>query len=124
MRSNLNRPLAGTGDGEEPAGKAFKAADGSKQQKKVAKEEIPYISVLNRLLPPEIRVLAACEVSPSFNSRFDCLYRVYKYFFVKRDLDIEVHPPISSVLRACSGDDIRCSHIEDERGCELPGRKA
>ncbi|KAJ7058073.1 pseudouridine synthase [Mycena amicta] len=38
-------------------------------------------SILNRLLPSTIRVLAWSPVDPSFSSRFACTSRHYKYFF-------------------------------------------
>ncbi|BGP39442.1 pseudouridine synthase deg1 [Rhodotorula kratochvilovae] len=43
--------------------------------------EIPYITLLNRHLPPSIRVHAWSPVSASFSSRFSCIWRHYKYFF-------------------------------------------
>lgn len=43
--------------------------------------EVPYISLLNRHLPPTIRILAWSPVSASFSSRFSCIWRHYKYFF-------------------------------------------
>ncbi|KAL8454436.1 hypothetical protein Emed_000157 [Eimeria media] len=49
-----------------------------------------YVSLLNRLLPPDIRVLAATLVPQTFDARFDCLYRVYKYFFAIEGLDIKL----------------------------------
>ena len=47
-------------------------------------DEIPYCQVLNRLLPPDIRVLAWCPNPPSdFSARFSCKERRYKYFFTQ-----------------------------------------
>ncbi|GAA6039146.1 hypothetical protein JCM8097_005348 [Rhodosporidiobolus ruineniae] len=43
--------------------------------------EIPYITLLNRHLPPSIRVHAWSPVSATFSSRFSCIWRHYKYFF-------------------------------------------
>lgn len=43
--------------------------------------EIPYVTVLNRKLPPSIRILAWSPVSPEFSSRYSCIWRHYKYFF-------------------------------------------
>lgn len=43
--------------------------------------ELPYVTALNRLLPHTIRVTGWSPVRPSFNARFDCRYRHYKYFF-------------------------------------------
>jgi len=48
------------------------------------------MTILNRVLPPDIRIVGIAEVSPSFNARFDCLYRIYKYFFVQGEMDIQV----------------------------------
>ncbi|CAD6583905.1 MAG: hypothetical protein CYPHOPRED_002519 [Cyphobasidiales sp. Tagirdzhanova-0007] len=58
----------------------------SKQKQKQAskygaKEELPYQLLLNRVLPPSIRILAWSPVSPDFDSRFSCRFRHYKYFF-------------------------------------------
>lgn len=46
-----------------------------------AKTEHDYLSILNRLLPPTIRILAWSPVSTNFSARFSCTYRHYKYFF-------------------------------------------
>ncbi|KAK3315024.1 pseudouridine synthase [Apodospora peruviana] len=45
-------------------------------------DEIPYCRVLNRLLPPDIRILAwAPHLPENFSSRFSCRERQYRYFF-------------------------------------------
>ena len=45
-------------------------------------DELPYIQVLNRVLPPDIRILAWCPKPPSdFSARFSCKERRYRYFF-------------------------------------------
>ena len=47
-------------------------------------DEVPYPQVLNRLLPPDIRVLAWCPSPPlGFSARFTCKERRYKYFFTQ-----------------------------------------
>ena len=47
-------------------------------------DEIPYAQVLNRLLPPDIRVLAWCPSPPvDFSARFLCRERRYRYFFTQ-----------------------------------------
>lgn len=52
--------------------------------------ELPYVSILNSMLPDDIRVTAVClHPPPDFNARFLCLYRHYRYFFEKSTLDIE-----------------------------------
>jgi tRNA pseudouridine38/39 synthase len=53
-----------------------------------AAEEIRYTHILNRVLPPDIRVLAWAPAEPSFSARFSCLERTYRYFFPRADLDI------------------------------------
>ena len=46
------------------------------------KDELPYIQVLNRVLPEDIRVLAWCpNPPPEFSARFSCKERRYRYFF-------------------------------------------
>jgi tRNA pseudouridine38/39 synthase len=53
------------------------------------KAEFRYISMLNRVLPPTIRVLAWSPVAAGFSARHNCKYRHYKYFFHGEGLDIE-----------------------------------
>jgi tRNA pseudouridine38/39 synthase len=46
------------------------------------KDELPYISILNAILPSDIRVLAWCPHPPdNFDARFSCGERRYRYFF-------------------------------------------
>ncbi|PNF21236.1 tRNA pseudouridine(38/39) synthase [Cryptotermes secundus] len=52
-------------------------------------EELDYSKLLNRVLPPDIRVLAWCPAPPDFSARFDCKERTYKYFFPRGNLNIE-----------------------------------
>ena len=47
-------------------------------------DELPYVSILNRVLPEDIRVLAWCPHPPEgFDARFSCRERHYKYFFTQ-----------------------------------------
>ncbi|KAL2855304.1 pseudouridine synthase [Aspergillus pseudoustus] len=47
-------------------------------------DELPYISLLNKTLPADIRVLAWCANPPEgFDARFSCRGRHYKYFFTQ-----------------------------------------
>jgi tRNA pseudouridine38/39 synthase len=47
-------------------------------------DEIPYPTLLNKLLPPDIRVLAWCPAPPlGFSARFSCKERQYRYFFTQ-----------------------------------------
>lgn len=51
--------------------------------------EIPYPHVLNKLLPPEIRIIAWAPVEQEFDARFSCLHRTYKYFFPAANVDVD-----------------------------------
>ncbi|KAI5840627.1 pseudouridine synthase [Tricharina praecox] len=45
-------------------------------------DEMPYTAILNRLLPPTIRILAWAPNPPAgFSARFNCRARHYRYFF-------------------------------------------
>lgn len=52
--------------------------------------EIAYAHVLNKLLPPEIRIIAWMPVDQEFDARFSCLHRTYKYFFPAANVDVDV----------------------------------
>ncbi|KAJ1955853.1 pseudouridine synthase deg1 [Dispira parvispora] len=43
--------------------------------------EMPFVVMLNRELPRDIRVLAWAPIPVTFNARYDCLWRHYKYYF-------------------------------------------
>ncbi|NXK89741.1 PUS3 synthase, partial [Formicarius rufipectus] len=51
-------------------------------------EELRYTHILNRVLPPDIRVLAWAPVGPEFSARFSCQCRTYRYFFPCAQLDV------------------------------------
>ncbi|KAJ2783330.1 pseudouridine synthase deg1 [Coemansia javaensis] len=53
-----------------------------------AERELPYANMLNKHLPPEIRVLAWSPVRADFSARFSCKSRFYRYFFSQEGLDI------------------------------------
>ncbi|KAJ1976586.1 pseudouridine synthase deg1 [Dimargaris xerosporica] len=53
----------------------------------LGQQELPYLRMLNRNLPADIRVLAWAPVPLGFDARFDCLWRHYKYFFT-----LDAHP--------------------------------
>lgn len=53
-------------------------------------KEVPYISILNQLLPDDIRISAVCLRPPKgFDARFSCKHRHYRYLFHKGNLDIK-----------------------------------
>lgn len=46
------------------------------------RDELPYTFMLNKVLPPDIRVLAWCpDPTNDFDARFSCRERRYRYFF-------------------------------------------
>lgn len=49
---------------------------------------VDFSKILNPQLPDDIRVIGWCPVPDSFNARFDCRYRQYKYYFLKAGLNI------------------------------------
>ncbi|KAJ6593151.1 pseudouridine synthase [Mycena capillaripes] len=63
-----------------------------------AKAEHSYTLILNRILPPTIRILAWSPVAPEFSSRFACKSRHYKYFFAPDGLDIRLMSEAGSLL--------------------------
>eukprot|EP00928_Gymnodinium_smaydae_P058923 TRINITY_DN42134_c0_g1_i1.p1 TRINITY_DN42134_c0_g1~~TRINITY_DN42134_c0_g1_i1.p1 ORF type:complete len:354 (-),score=78.40 TRINITY_DN42134_c0_g1_i1:96-1157(-) len=48
-----------------------------------------YVRILNRVLPSDIRILAAMPVPSDFDARFRCTGRVYKYFFAAAGHDVD-----------------------------------
>lgn len=47
-------------------------------------DELPYVTLLNSVLPEDIRILAWCpRPPPGFDARFSCRERQYKYFFTQ-----------------------------------------
>lgn len=51
--------------------------------------EYPYDVILNMLLPGDVRVTGWAPVPDSFNARYDCIQRHYKYFFMLGNLDLK-----------------------------------
>lgn len=52
--------------------------------------EYDYVTIVNKLLPEDIRLVAYCYPDESFDARFSCLYREYKYFFCLEDMDFSL----------------------------------
>ncbi|KAJ8462947.1 hypothetical protein ONZ45_g17755 [Pleurotus djamor] len=59
---------------------------------------INYLTLLNRLLPQTIRILAWSPIDASFSARFNCKHRHYKYFFSSASLDIPQMRKAASLL--------------------------
>lgn len=51
-------------------------------------DEFDYARVLNAILPPDVQVMSWCPVDKTFNARFHAGYRVYRYYFVRRALNV------------------------------------
>lgn len=48
------------------------------------RDELPYVNLLNSVLPDDIRILAWCpHPPPDFDARFSCRERQYRYFFTQ-----------------------------------------
>ena len=54
------------------------------------RSEFHYLRLVNRILPPTIRVIAWSPVSSDFSARFNCQKRHYKYFFSSQGLDLSL----------------------------------
>lgn len=76
--------LGSNDDGLEDLSHSTEASNDETTRFDPINDEIPYPQVLNRLLPPDIRVLAWCPTPPKdFSARFSCKERQYKYFFTQ-----------------------------------------
>lgn len=51
--------------------------------------EVDYPTHINRALPEDIRVYSVVSSPAGFSARFDCTARMYRYFFLQKDMDIE-----------------------------------
>ncbi|XP_019854104.1 PREDICTED: tRNA pseudouridine(38/39) synthase-like isoform X2 [Amphimedon queenslandica] len=52
--------------------------------------ELPYLNMLNRVLPKDIKLSAWAPVPPQFSARFNTMHRIYKYYFPMGSMDIEL----------------------------------
>lgn len=64
--------------------------DGVEPKSNAPKEELPYVKILNRVLPQDIKALCWAPAETGFSARFDCAYRTYRYYFPCGDLDVEL----------------------------------
>lgn len=53
-------------------------------------KEIDYLNSINNILPKDIILWGIADVDKAFDSRFCCLYREYKYFFLKKNMNLEL----------------------------------
>jgi tRNA pseudouridine38/39 synthase len=64
-------------------------------------ENMDYLKIINNILPKDIIIWAKADVEKSFDSRFCCLYREYKYFFLKKNMNIELIKKAAAKLQGC-----------------------
>ncbi|XP_073345977.1 tRNA pseudouridine(38/39) synthase [Pagrus major] len=55
---------------------------------KATASELPYVKMLNRVLPQDIRILDWAPAAEGFSARFDCRTRTYRYYFPRGSLDV------------------------------------
>ncbi|KAF5691555.1 pseudouridine synthase [Fusarium denticulatum] len=95
LRVRSNRPLPKKQRRPSEAGEAMvvdaKAGENAEEEPPKEtppfddiKDELQYPRLLNRVLPPDIRILAWCpSPPPEFSARFSCRERQYRYFFTQ-----------------------------------------
>ncbi|KAF8067920.1 pseudouridine synthase [Lyophyllum atratum] len=107
VKARLIDPVGGfEGCGWEKCGRTDRGVSAAGQVISLwvrTKYEHDYLAILNRLLPPTIRIIAWSPVSNNFSARFSCSYRHYKYFFSSNTatgpvLDIERMRTAASLL--------------------------
>ncbi|XP_062382833.1 tRNA pseudouridine(38/39) synthase [Sardina pilchardus] len=65
-------------------------SDGASAKNKPNAEEVPYVKMLNRVLPQDIRILDWAPAEIGFSARFDCQSRTYRYYFPRGSLDVSL----------------------------------
>ncbi|KAM9837566.1 tRNA pseudouridine(38/39) synthase isoform 2-T2 [Aulostomus maculatus] len=50
--------------------------------------DLPYVKMLNRVLPLDVRILDWAPAAEGFSARFDCQSRTYRYYFPRGALDV------------------------------------
>ncbi|KAI1388937.1 pseudouridine synthase [Hypoxylon trugodes] len=88
VRVRSNRPLPKEApEGEREDGGNVEGEGGAAEEKREFDDftdELPYCRILNKLLPPDIRMLAWCPTTAAdFSARHDCRERQYRYFFTQ-----------------------------------------
>lgn len=88
VRVRSNRPKEWPAENQDEDKDMNDAQDADETEKPPPKifdpirDELPYIQLINRVLPPDIRILAWCPHTPEdFSARFNCKERRYRYFF-------------------------------------------
>ncbi|KAI0885368.1 pseudouridine synthase [Annulohypoxylon maeteangense] len=82
-RVRSNRPLPKK-EGPVEGGEGEESEAEEQHEFNDFRDELPYCKMLNRLLPPDIQMLAWCPTTPAdFSARHDCRERQYRYFFTQ-----------------------------------------
>ena len=74
-------PRASSGDRRAARSDSTRPPPGGVFFAEHAEDELDYCALLNRALPEDVRVTGWGYVHESFSARFDCEFRLYKYFF-------------------------------------------
>lgn len=82
--------------------------------------ELGYVQMLNRVLPPSIRILGWAPVDAQFDARFSCLTRHYRYFFSTRPIP---HQPALDLKRMQAAADRLVGEHDFRNFCKLDGSK-
>ncbi|KUI58599.1 hypothetical protein VP1G_05897 [Cytospora mali] len=105
VRSNKLAKGRGKQQKQQVTGGAVKG-DGGEDVK-----EIQYCRILNRLLPPDIKIYAWCPNPPvDFSARFSCRERQYRYFFTQ-----PAYQPLPSFLETSNERTQKSTSVNDVR---------
>ena len=99
-------PLKASAECVEPESLNFKDSNYVEEAKfDPIADELPYASLLNKVLPRDIRILAWCPFPPAdFSARFSCRERRYRYFFTQ---------PAFSPIPHCLESGSNAKHVKD-----------
>lgn len=107
-RPKRNHPETGGSQDDDPASTTDIQDAAVEDNWNDVADELPYINMLNRVLPEDIRILAWCPHPPSdFNARFSCRERQYKYFFTQPAFP-PTPGPLGFTPRAADGSAPKC----------------
>lgn len=94
--SDPSAAAADDGSAKPKKGKAKAPTHAAPRERVI--QEMDYVSMLNRALPDEIRVLGWSPVTDEFSARFSASHRTYRYFFLKKSLDIAAMQQAAQLL--------------------------
>lgn len=57
--------------------------------RKMGKDDELSSEYLNRVLPMDIQILNEAVVDSTFNARYDCIKRIYKYYFFRGNYNLD-----------------------------------